>query len=50
LSSFLYRIAPTDIVTLGSAVAVLVAGAGVASFLPAWRAAGVDPCEVLRAE
>ena len=50
VSSFLYGIAPTDVVTLGSAAAVLVAGAAAASFVPAWRAAGADPSEVLRAE
>jgi ABC-type lipoprotein release transport system permease subunit len=49
-SSFLYGITPTDVVTLGSAAAVLAACAGVASFVPAWRAAGADPSEVLRAE
>lgn len=50
VSSFLYGIAPTDVVTLGGAVALLAAAAGIASFVPAWRAAGADPSEVLRAE
>jgi predicted permease len=50
VSSFLHGITPTDIMTLGSAAAVLAVGAGAASFVPAWRAAGADPSEVLRAE
>ena len=50
VSSFLYGIAPTDVVTLGSAVALLAVAAGLASFAPAWRAAGVDPSVLLRAE
>ena len=50
VSSFLYGITPADLVTLGGAGAVLAATAGIASFVPAWRAAGVDPSEVLRAE
>jgi ABC-type lipoprotein release transport system permease subunit len=32
------------------AAAVLVLATGAASFLPAWRAAGMDPAEILKAE
>jgi predicted permease len=50
VSSFLYGIAPTDSLTLGTAAAALSAAAGIASFVPAWRAAGEDPSELLRSE
>lgn len=50
VSSFLYGIEPTDIVTLTTAIIVVALFAGLASFVPAWRASGVNPTEVLRAE
>jgi predicted permease len=50
VSSFLYGIEPTDIVTLTTAIIVVAVFAGLASFVPAWRASGVNPTEVLRAE
>ena len=49
-SAFLYGIEPTDAASFAGAAAVLVLATGAASFLPAWRAAGVDPAEVLKAE
>jgi predicted permease len=49
-SAFLYGIAPTDTATFAAAAAVLVLATGAASFLPAWRAAGMDPAEILKAE
>ncbi|MGH7591559.1 MAG: FtsX-like permease family protein, partial [Gemmatimonadales bacterium] len=50
VKSFLYGVSPTDPLTLLSA-AFLLALAGVgAAMLPAWRAARVDPMEVLREE
>jgi predicted permease len=49
-SAFLYGIAPTDAATFAAAAAVLVLATGAASFLPAWRAAGMDPAEILKAE
>ena len=50
LESVLYGIAPTDPATF-LAVGVLLAGAGlIASWIPARRAAGVDPARTLRAE
>jgi ABC-type lipoprotein release transport system permease subunit len=50
VSRFLYGIEPTDIVTFTFAIAVLVTVAGVACFVPAWRAAGISPADILRAE
>ncbi|HEY2851438.1 MAG TPA: ABC transporter permease [Gemmatimonadaceae bacterium] len=50
IRSFLYGVAPWDpLVVLGSTV-VLLAIAAVASWVPARRAARVDPAETLRAE
>lgn len=50
LQSFLYGVTTTDPVTLAAATLVLAATAILASWLPARRAAGVDPVEALRAE
>jgi ABC-type antimicrobial peptide transport system permease subunit len=50
LRSFLFGVAPSDVVTW-VVVFVLVAGmVGVASYLPARRAAGIDPSTLLRRE
>ncbi len=48
LSSMLYGVTATDAVTLGGTVMLLLALAGVAGYLPARRAARVDPITVLR--
>ncbi|TAN22668.1 MAG: FtsX-like permease family protein [Acidobacteria bacterium] len=50
LSKLLYGLRPTDAATLGAAVAVLVAAALVAAWLPARRAARTDPMSTLRDE
>jgi predicted permease len=50
LSAQLYEVAPTDPLALSAAVALLGAAAAGASYLPARRAARVDPCAALRAE
>jgi predicted permease len=50
LRAFLYGVTATDPVTLVGATAVLVGTAALASWLPARRAARVDPAEALRAE
>jgi predicted permease len=50
LQSRLYDLQAADPGTLGSAVVVLLGAAAVASWLPARRAAQVDPAEVLREE
>ena len=50
ISSLLYGIAPYDPVTLASVTLGLLVVAAVASWLPAMRAARIDPIEALRAE
>jgi putative ABC transport system permease protein len=48
--SMLFGVSPTDPVAFGTAVAVLLATALVASLVPAWRAARIEPAAVLRGE
>ena len=50
LASFLYDVTPTDPVTLAIVSAILIAIALVASYLPARRAARIDPMVALRYE
>jgi putative ABC transport system permease protein len=50
LRSFLYEVAPTDPATLAAAAGLLLLFGLMASWLPARRAARVDPMEALRAE
>jgi putative ABC transport system permease protein len=50
LRGFLYGVTTTDPLTLATATAVLAATAALASWLPARRAACVDPTVALRAE
>ena len=50
LRSFLYGVAPGDPLTLAGASLMLIAIATLASWIPARRAARVDPAEALRAE
>ena len=50
LRSFLYGVAPSDPVTLAGASLMLVLIAALASWIPARRAARVDPADALRAE
>jgi putative ABC transport system permease protein len=49
LSAFLYGISPHDAVTFVAVPIMIVAIAGIASFVPARRAANVDPLTALRA-
>lgn len=49
-ASMLFGISPYDVTTLAQVGIVLLAVAGVASLVPAWRAARVDPNAALRAD
>lgn len=50
LRVLLFRVEPRDPFTLLVAPAILIVVAGVSCFLPARRAAGIDPLSSLRAE
>ena len=50
LRSFLFEVAPTDPVTLGGATLLLVVFALAASWIPARRAARVNPIEAMRGD
>jgi ABC-type antimicrobial peptide transport system permease subunit len=50
IGSFLFETAPTDPLTLGTALVGLAVTALVAAWIPARRAAHVDPVKALRAE
>lgn len=50
LEGLLYGVAPNDPATLAVVLAALTAAAGIASWMPASRAASVDPAIVLRGE
>ncbi len=50
VQTVLFGIGPLDLVSFTLAPIVLLLVAVAACLLPAWRAAGVDPAEALRAE
>jgi putative ABC transport system permease protein len=50
LRSLLFGVSALDALSLAAAAAVLAGVASVAAFVPARRAAGIDPVEALRAE
>jgi ABC-type lipoprotein release transport system permease subunit len=50
MGSLLYGISPLDPTTYAAVPFVLVTAAVIASYLPARRAAAVDPVEALKAE
>jgi ABC-type antimicrobial peptide transport system permease subunit len=50
LSSMLFGVSPSDVVTYGAVAALLVVVALLASYVPARRAMRVDPVRALRAD
>jgi predicted permease len=50
LGALLYEVEPSNPVVLASAVSLLLVVAFCATYLPAWRAAAIDPVAALRAE
>jgi ABC-type antimicrobial peptide transport system permease subunit len=50
MASLLFGVGPLDPATYAASFVVILAAAALASFLPARRAATVDPVETLKAE
>ena len=50
VASLLFGVEPTDATTLGAVIPTIAAVSAVACWLPAWRAARLDPNVVLRAD
>jgi ABC-type antimicrobial peptide transport system permease subunit len=50
IQKLLYGVQPVDPVVIASVAALFLIAAGAAAFLPARRAASVDPMEALRSE
>jgi predicted permease len=50
VESFLYGLKPNDPLAIGAAIAILLAAALAAGYLPAWRASRIDPASALRNE
>ena len=50
ISSLLFSVTPADPVTLAIVICALAAAAACATYLPARRAAGIDPSDALRLE
>jgi len=48
VSALLFGLEPRDIATFAGAVTIMAVVATLAAFVPAWRAARIDPVEVLR--
>jgi putative ABC transport system permease protein len=50
ISGMLFEVSPSDPMTLGGVVVLVLAVAALAALLPAWRASRVEPMRVLREE
>jgi ABC-type antimicrobial peptide transport system permease subunit len=50
LSQLLFEVGPRDAAVFGSVATLLAAAGALASYVPAWRAARVDPLHALRIE
>jgi ABC-type antimicrobial peptide transport system permease subunit len=50
ITSLLFNVSPLDLATYAAVVLALIGTAVLASALPAWRAARVNPIDALRAE
>jgi len=50
LKSFLFGVKPNDPLAIGASVAILIACALLAGYLPAFRASRIDPMAALRNE
>jgi len=50
MASLLFGVTPLDPLSLTGGIVLLVAVAAIASYVPARRAAGIDPMEALRTE
>jgi putative ABC transport system permease protein len=50
MSSLLFGVEPTDVLTYAAATGIILAAAALASYLPARRASAIDPVETLKAE
>jgi predicted permease len=50
MSSLLFGIESTDVVTYAAAIVIILGAAALASYLPARRASAIDPVETLKAE
>jgi putative ABC transport system permease protein len=50
MGDLLFAVSPRDVLAFGAGVIALLAAAGLASWLPAWRATRISPVEALRHE
>ena len=50
MSRLIYQVSPFDVLTLAASAALLGAASLAASFVPAWRAAGISPSTAIRAD
>jgi ABC-type antimicrobial peptide transport system permease subunit len=50
VSTLLYGVSPADAVSLLAGASLLLATGALATLIPAWRAARIDPATALRAE